>query len=72
MNNSEKATIVFISLVSVMAAYLLASAFIGKPNGDSKKVDTIAPISTKVDKPDASIFNKDAINPTVPVYIGGN
>lgn len=70
MKNSDKATIVFIVLFGVVTAYLLASAFIGSPNNDPKKIDTVAPISTTVEKPDSTIFNKDAINPTVEVVIG--
>lgn len=72
MKDTEKATIVFIALVSVLTAYLLASSVIGKPNSASKKVDTIDEYTSTVQKPDNTIFNKDAINPTVPVYIGGN
>jgi hypothetical protein len=70
MKNTDKASIVFIVLVGVVAAYLLASAFIGSPNSGPKSIDTIAPISTSVEKPDSTIFNKDAINPTVEVVIG--
>lgn len=70
MKNSEKASIVFIITVSVIASYLIASIVIGSPNSETKKVDTISPITTEVVKPDSSIFNKDAINPTVEVVIG--
>lgn len=70
MKNSDKASIVFIVIVSVIASYLIASLVIGSPNTETKKVDTIAPITTQVVKPDSSIFNKDAINPTVEVVIG--
>lgn len=70
MKNSEKASILFIITVSVIASYLIASIVIGSPNSETKKVDTISPITTEVVKPDSSIFNKDAINPTVEVVIG--
>lgn len=72
MKDTEKATIIFIALVSALTAYLLASSVIGKPNSTSKKVDIIDEYSSSIQKPDDTIFNKDAINPTVPVYIGGN
>ena len=70
MKNSDIAVIIVIASISVLVAYFVADAVIGKPSSDSIKVKTIDPISTEVQTPDSSIFNKDAINPTVPVVIG--
>jgi len=70
MKNSDVAVIIVIASISVLVAYFVADAVIGKPTGGSIKVKTIDPISTEVQSPDSSIFNKNAINPTVPVVIG--
>lgn len=70
MKSTDKAAIIFIASLSVLVAYFVASAVIGKPTSESVKVKTIAPITADVVKPDPTIFNKDAINPTVPVVIG--
>ncbi len=70
MKNSDIAALIVIASLSMLVAYFVADAVIGKPTSESVKVKTIAPISAEVQKPDSSIFNKDAINPTVEVVIG--
>lgn len=70
MKNSDIAAIIVIASISVLIAYFVADAVIGKPTSDSVKVKTIEPISAEVQTPDSTIFNKDAINPTVEVVIG--
>jgi hypothetical protein len=70
MKNSDIAAIILIASISVLVAYFIGDAVIGKPSSTSVKVKTIAPITADVATPDPSIFNKDAINPTVPVVIG--
>lgn len=72
MKKGDIATIILIASVSVIIAYLAASALIGKPTGQTAKVRTTEPISAEVDEVSSKIFNKDAINPTVEVVIGGN
>jgi hypothetical protein len=72
MKRTDLAALIFIASLSVLVAYFVASAVIGKPSAESVKVKTIAPISSTIDQPDPSIFNKDAINPTVEVTIGGS
>jgi hypothetical protein len=70
VKNSEIAALVIIASLSMLIAYFVADAVIGKPTGESVKVKTIAPITADIQAPDSSIFNKDAINPTVEVVIG--
>lgn len=70
MNRSEAAGIIVIASVSVLIAYLVAGAIIGKPTGSSVRVKTAVPITADVTPPDSSIFNSEAINPTVEVVIG--
>ncbi|MDB5184088.1 MAG: exported protein of unknown function [Candidatus Saccharibacteria bacterium] len=72
MKRTDIAALIFIASLSILVAYFVADAVIGKPTAESINVKTIAPISADVQQPDPSIFNKDAINPTVVVTIGGN
>lgn len=70
MKNSDIAAIILIASISVIGAYFVADAVIGKPSNQSVKVRTAEAISAEVQQPDGEIFNKDAINPTVEVVIG--
>lgn len=70
MKRSDAAGIIVISSISILIAYFIAGAIIGKPTSSSVKVKTAVPITADVKKPDSSIFNSDAINPTVEVVIG--
>ena len=70
MKNSDIATIILIASVSVLIAYFVTDSIIGKPANESVRVKTIDAISAEVTEPDTTIFNKDAINPTVEVVIG--
>jgi len=70
MKRSDIATITTIALISMVAAFLLADTILGKSTGGSVKVKTVEPISSEITEPDRTVFNKDAINPTVEVIIG--
>ena len=72
MKRSEIALIVLIAGTSIIVAYFAANALIGKPSPKDSTVRTITKIESKVEKPDPTIFNKDAINPTVEVSIGND
>lgn len=70
MKNTDIAAIILIASLSMLAAYFVADNLIGKPSSESVKVKTVEKISADVQEPDTTVFNKDAINPTVPVTIG--
>ncbi len=70
MKKSDIAALILIASISVLVAYFIADAVIGKPSSASVRVKTIAPITADVQTPDKTIFNRDAINPTVEVEIG--
>lgn len=70
MKNSDIAALIVIASLSVLVAYFVADAVIVKPSNKGVKVPTISEISSEVTTPDKSIFNRDAINPTVEVVIG--
>lgn len=70
MKKTDIATIVTIALLSIGTAYFLATALIGSPTPANVKVKTVETISSAVTEPDGTVFNKEAINPTVEVIIG--
>ena len=72
MKKSDIAVIIFIASLSVGVAYFVADSVLGSPSNETKKVRTIQSISSEVAQPDPTVFNENAINPTVEVEIGGN
>ena len=71
MKKSDIAMIILIASVSVLVAYFGAKAVVGDAHSKSVIVKKADPITTDVAEPDKATFNKDAINPTVEVIIGG-
>ena len=72
MKKSDIAMIILIASISILAAYFGAKAIIGDVGSQSVKVKTTDKITTAVVEPDPTVFNSNAINPTVEVIIGNN
>ena len=72
MKKSDIAMIILIASISVLVAYFVAKAVVGDVQNESVKVKTTEAITTDVVQPDTSVFNSNAINPTVEVIIGGD
>lgn len=70
MKRSDIAMIILIASVSILVAYFAAKAIIGDVGSQSVKVKTADKITTDIKEPDPSVFNGNAINPTVEVIIG--
>lgn len=71
MKRTDVAMIIFIASVSMLGSYLIANTILGGAQNEAVTVKTADSISKNVNTPDDRIFNKDAVNPTVEVYIGG-
>lgn len=71
MKRTDIAMIIFIASISILGSYFIAKTVVGDTHSEAVTVKTADPISEDVDEPDDRIFNADAINPTVEVYIGG-
>ena len=72
MKKSDIAMIILIASVSMLVAYFVANSVLGDTQNQSVKVKTAEAITTTVDEPDPTVFNPNAINPTVEVIIGGD
>jgi len=70
MKKTDIATIILIASASILVAYFVAKTVIGDTQNQSVKVKTADPISATVADPDKTVFNTNAINPTVEVIIG--
>jgi len=72
VKRSDWALVILIVLIVGVVGYFTVNALVPPPNQTPQTVPTATPISSNLTKPDPLIFNTNAINPTVPVTIGGS
>jgi hypothetical protein len=70
MKQSDIFTIVIIALVGTLAAFFGVSSFLGDPDKATAEIKTVQDVSASLTEPDSELFNPNAINPTVEVYVG--
>lgn len=70
MKRNDIALIILIASITLVISFLLVKTIFGEPQSAAVKVEKIAPISGNITQPPVSIFNKEAINPTVVIQIG--
>ncbi len=69
MKRSELAMVILIAGGSILVAYFVANALFGSATSQSANVPTIQTIDSNFTQPDPTIFNSNAINPTVGVSL---
>jgi len=72
MKKTDLAMIVFIASVSILVAYFIGNSIFGNVTNKGQQVQTIEAINTVVQEPDKTVFNTNAINPSVEVQITGS
>lgn len=70
MKKSDIAIIILLVGLVTIATYFLLATLVGEPGDEPVSVETIEPITTEIVQPNPTIFNEDAINPTVKIKIG--
>ena len=70
MKGSSIATIVMIATATTVVAALMVNAVLGDPNEEKVAVSYMEPVVASVVDPDPEVFNINAVNPTVEVYVG--
>lgn len=70
MKKNEIALLVLIVAISIGIAYAVGQSIFGKATTKPVEVETVTTISSEIEQPSETIFNENAINPTVPVRIG--
>lgn len=71
MKRSDIFTITFVASVGILLTFIASSFLLGDPDARYLKHKTIGKITADLTSPDPEVFNVDAINPTVEVYVGG-
>lgn len=70
MKRNDIALIILIASITLVISFLLVKTIFGEPQNAATKVEKVEAISSNITQPSESIFNKDAINPTVVIQIG--
>ena len=70
MRRSDIFTVTFVASVGVLLTFIACSFLLGDPDTRYLKHKTIGKIAADLTSPDPEVFNVDAINPTVEVYVG--
>ena len=70
MKRSDLFTILLVTMIGVVASVVLMNMMLGDPSSKSVSFKTIEVIEPSLAQPNPEVFNADAINPTVEVYVG--
>lgn len=70
MKQSDIFTVIIVATVGTVAAAILCNLLLGDPNAKSVTFKTITVIEASLAEPDPEVFNPEAVNPTVEVYVG--
>lgn len=71
MKQQDIAVIIIIVFIAGIGSYFVSSKFI-TPSTDKESVEVVQPIVSEFTPPDSTVFNTEAINPTVRIKIGPN
>ena len=71
MKKNEIALLILIVSITAFGAFFVGKSIFGDRVSKPVEVSTADPISPTIEQPSAEIFNENAINPTVPIKIGG-
>ncbi|HUC96534.1 MAG TPA: hypothetical protein VMR16_02605 [Candidatus Saccharimonadales bacterium] len=71
MKKTDIAMIILIASISVVVSYFVAKSVFGDVYSGTASVKTIDKFSPTITQPDSSIFNSNAINPSIQVQING-
>lgn len=70
MKKSDIALLALIVSLTLVISFLVVKGIFGEAKNESAKVEKAAPISASIVDPSPTVFNHDAINPTVVIQIG--
>ena len=70
MKKTSIAAIILISVITTLIAYFIGNSILGDPNEESVTITYMDIISADISQPNPEVFNPEAVNPTVEVYVG--
>lgn len=72
MKRSDIALLALIVSLTLVISFLVVKAIFGEATNTATKVERAESISANLVEPSPTIFNRDAINPTVVIQIGNS
>ena len=70
MKKSDMISIALTAMIGIFASWFLVNIFMGNPDEAKVSYKDIEVVQPDLAVPSADIFNSDAINPTIEVYVG--
>jgi mannitol-specific phosphotransferase system IIBC component len=70
MKKNDIALLILIVSITLVISFFIVKAVFGEPQKQATKVEKVDPISSDIVQPSKSVFNSNAINPTVVIQIG--
>ena len=70
MKKSDILTVIMVATVGTVVAAILCNMLLGDPNNKSVTFKNVEVVEPSLATPDPEVFNVEAINPTVEVYVG--
>ncbi len=72
MKKSDIALLALIVSLTLVISFLVVKTIFGEATNEATKVEKAESISANLVEPSPTIFNRDAINPTVVIQIGNS
>lgn len=70
MRKTDIFAVILTASIGTLITFILVNSLLGDPNDQSVTFNTVEAVDSALTDPDPEIFNADAINPTVEVYVG--
>lgn len=70
MKQANLITIIAIGVAGMIVSAIVFNAILGDPGDRSVSFKTVEVVDSSLVSPDSEVFNEQAINPTVEVYVG--
>jgi hypothetical protein len=71
MKQKDIILIIVVVFISGVASFFISNALFGSPAKNKTEVEVVEPIASEFIQPDTRYFNKDAIDPTQLIQLGG-
>lgn len=72
MKQKDIVLIIVVVFISVVSSIILSKFLISTPENRQQQVEVVGSVSEELKQPDEKYFNKDSINPTQQIKIGGD
>ncbi len=70
MKTKDIALVIIVAGISLMASYAILDKILESSGHDEIKVKVVSKINDSLEDPDPTVFNSNAINPTMKIVIG--